>query len=157
MAINGNPSQPGSEGSTVEDRVKADEEEEDTCKGKAHFTISGRTYSLHPEQWCGLIRPAGDRIHEQLHGLTDDPKLAHHTWLILGEAFLQSFYTVFDNDDTSKPQICLAPVCKQSQVMCVGKEGLCNKHEEIRSKCPITCKVCGVDNPQELDLIQFEP
>lgn len=132
-------------------------DDRDLCKDAATFKIDGKEYSLGGEQWCGRIAPRGDRIQGQLKGLTDDPALAHHTWIILGEAFLTGFYTVFDNTDKHKPRIGLAPVCKQSQVMCVGKEGLCDKDPAIRARCPIACGMCGKDKEQELDMMQFDP
>ena len=70
---------------------------------------------------------------------------------------MQGFYTVFDNQDPKKPRIGLAPVCKQSQVMCVGKEHLCAKDAAIRKRCPIACGVCGKDKAKKLLDTQFEP
>jgi len=131
--------------------------DDNKCDGAATFVIDGHDYSLSQNQWCGRISPAGDRIHSQLAGLTEDPKLAHHTWIILGEAFLQGFYTVFDNEDKDTPKIGLAPVCKQSQVTCVGKAAMCADNAEIRARCPISCGLCGKDKEQELDMMQFEP
>jgi len=127
------------------------------CTGKATFDIDGHQYHLSANQWCGRIRPAGSRISGQLKGLTDDKKLGHHTWIVLGEAFLQSFYTAFDNSDPKAPRIGLAPVCKQSQVMCVGKERLCKSNADIRALCPIACGLCGQDKEQTLDATQFDP
>ena len=82
------------------------------------------------------------RIHPLLplfplaSGLTDDESLLNgqRTFIILGEAFMQGFYTVFDNQNPEKPRIGLAPVCKQSQVLCVGKQSQCAKHQAIRSR-----------------------
>jgi len=129
----------------------------DPCKGDATFQIGDQTLALHTNQWCGRIRPAGDRIHEQLSGLADgDDSLVDRTWLILGEAFMQGFYTVFDNQDTKNPRIGLAPVCKQSQVLCVGKSHLCEKDPQIKARCPIACGLCGQDKSQALDDMQFE-
>jgi len=130
----------------------------DTCKGDAVFKIGTQTLSLNTNQWCGRIRPSGERVHSQLAGLAEgDDDLMDRTWLILGEAFMQGFYTVFDNKDTKNPRIGLAPVCKQSQVLCVGKEHLCEKDAEIKSRCPITCRRCGQDKSRgPLDQMQFE-
>jgi hypothetical protein len=128
------------------------------CSGKATFDIDGHEYHLNPNQWCGRIRPKGDRISGQLSSLTDDEKLKHHTWIILGEAFLQSFYTVFDNENHKSPRIGLAPVCKQSQVLCVGKAEMCKHDPAIRAKCPIACGLCGKKNKEhKFDPAQFEP
>jgi len=127
------------------------------CQGDAKFVISGKPYSLTTNQWCGRIRGAGDRITEQLTTLTSDASLADRTWLILGEAFMQGFYTVFDNQDVKNPKIGLAPVCKQSQVMCVGKDRLCAKRADIRKSCPIACGICGKDKTRKLLDTQFEP
>jgi len=123
---------------------------------KAFFRVGDSTYSLRPDQWCGRFVPKGDRISEQLSGLTDDHKLAGHTWVILGEAFLKGFYSVFDNSNPKAPRVGLAPVCKQSHITCNGKAQLCAKDPAIRAKCPILCKVCGSHFAQ-LDAAQFEP
>jgi hypothetical protein len=127
------------------------------CQGPATFTIEGRKYHLPRDQWCGRITPAGGRIGGQLSGLTDDSSLKHHTWVILGEAFLQGFYSVFDNSNAAKPRIGFAPVCRQSRVMCVGKARQCKRDSDVRAQCPITCGVCGKQSDQELDTIQIEP
>ena len=70
---------------------------------------------------------------------------------------MQGFYTVFDNQDVKNPKIGLAPVCKQSQVMCVGKDRLCAKRADIRKSCPIACGICGKDKTRKLLDTQFEP
>merc|ERR1711959_242591 len=127
------------------------------CQGAATFTIEGKEYRLPRDQWCGRITPAGGRIGGQLSGLTDDDSLKHHTWVILGEAFLQGFYSVFDNSNPNKPRVGFAPVCRQSRVMCVGKARECKRDAAVRDQCPITCGVCGKHADQELDTIQIEP
>jgi len=126
------------------------------CQGDATIKIDDSKYHLHKNQWCGSIKPRGDRVGDQLRGLTDDPKLAHHTWIVLGEAFIQAFYTVFDNDDVQKPRIGLAPVCRESQVICIGKEQMCSKEEDVQRQCPITCGLCGQEEDAELDMFQYD-
>merc|ERR1711988_974633 len=120
------------------------------CKGEATFKIEGSTYRLPHDQWCGRISAMGPRIGGQLRGLTDDPALKDHTWVILGEAFLQGFYTVFDNSKPRAPRVGFAPVCRQSRVMCVGKEQQCG-NADVRAKCPITCGRCGKHADRDID------
>jgi len=125
------------------------------CRGGAKFRFGKHSYKLRADQWCGRFIPKGDRVHGQLSGLTDDPSLAKHTWVILGEAFLKGFYSVFDQSNPKAPRVGLAPVCKQSSVTCSGKEKLCPSDAELRDKCPILCKVCGLEH-DKLDATQFE-
>jgi len=127
------------------------------CSGVAKFTVGDQDLVLDHDQWCGRIKPSGKRIHDQLAGLSDDDSLQDRTWLILGEAFMKGFYTVFDNRNTDAPRVGFAPVCKQSQVMCVGKAHLCHSDERVRARCPIACGLCGNDKTQELEEAQFEP
>jgi len=141
----------GSQGRRMSFRAAA------ACKGEATFNIEGTKYRLPHDQWCGRITPMGSRIGGQLAGLTDDPAMRHHTWVILGEAFLQGFYTVFDNSKPSAPRIGFARVCRQSHVMCVGKEQECSRDTAVRARCPITCGLCGKHADRDLDEIQIEP
>jgi len=127
----------------------------DGCSGSATFTVGDQELVLDHDQWCGRIKPSGDRIHAQLAGLSDDDSLQDRTWLILGEAFMSGFYTVFDNQDTAAPRIGFAQVCKQSQVMCVGKEHMCDSDKRIRARCPIACGLCST--AEELEEVQMEP
>jgi hypothetical protein len=132
-------------------------QQKNTCKHAAKFVISGKEYHLGHLAWCGRVNPMGDRIESQLQGLADDSSLNKYTWIILGEAFLKGFYTVYDNSNHKAPKIGLAPVCKQSQVMCLGKARLCKQDLNTRVACPITCGLCGVDKNVQLDEMQFEP
>jgi len=125
------------------------------CRADASFRLGHDSYKLRADQWCGRFIPKGDRIHGQLSGLTDDPNLAKHTWIILGEAFLKGFYSVFDQSNPEAPRVGLAPVCKQSSATCIGKEALCHSDAELRDRCPILCKVCGLER-NKLDATQFE-
>jgi len=127
------------------------------CAGNAEFQIGKKVHHLDSTQWCGRMLPLDERVGKQLKTLTTDPAYAHHTWIVLGEAFLQGFYTVFDNTNTKAPQIGLAPLCKESQAMCKGKASMCGVDDLIRTRCPITCEACGTDKRQMLDTIQFEP
>lgn len=127
------------------------------CQGDATAKINGQRYTIGAGQWCGQVAPMGDRIQGQLKVLTPDKSFAKHTWIVLGEAFIKSFYTVFDNDDASKPRIGFAPVCKQSHRLCANVKAQHCTRGAVRRTCPITCKQCGASGTQELFEAQFDP
>jgi hypothetical protein len=127
------------------------------CHGTANFMVGDQELVLDHDQWCGRIKPSGSRIQAQLSGLSDDGSLKDRTWLILGEAFMQAFYTVFDDQDIKNPRIGFAPVCKQSKVMCVGMtDARCASDKRLQARCPMSCKLCGADKAS-LEEAQFEP
>merc|ERR1711964_870137 len=111
------------------------------CQGSASVKLGDKKYTVGSKHWCGQVAPMGDRVQGQLKVLTPDKSYKKHTWIVLGETFIKSFYTVFDNDDVKNPKIGFAPVCKQSHHC---------KEFAVRVACPITCKQCGATSSQEL-------
>lgn len=133
-----------------------DSNEAPVCKGPATLHIGAAPYHIKESQWCGRIIPMNDRVHMQLKSLTSDPQYKSYNWIVLGEAFLHAFYTVFDNTDIQAPRIGLAPVCRQSKALCLGKESQCSGDPDFQKSCPITCGLCGAKD-DGLSSVMLDP